>query len=98
MNIYLISYDITCNTRRRKIHKLLTEAALGLQMSVFLYSGKKDGLVTLLADIKCIADAKLDAIVCLTVAQEGYCTKLCGTGQQGFLLNHSSALLNKLPN
>jgi CRISPR-associated endonuclease Cas2 len=98
MALYLVSYDIPCNKRRQKIHKILSNAALSLQLSVFLISTDKTKLVELLSAVAEIAHKVADNIVCLTVDTKGFYRKLSGQGQQGFMINHHCQALNDLIN
>jgi CRISPR-associated endonuclease Cas2 len=98
MALYLISYDIPCNKRRQKIHKILSTAALSLQFSVFLVNTDKTSLIGLLVGIAEVANKVADNIICITVDTKGFYRKLSGQGQQGFLINHRCQVLNDLIN
>lgn len=42
MGIYVIAYDISDRNRWRKVHRILIEAALPIQYSVFLFNGSRE--------------------------------------------------------
>jgi CRISPR-associated endonuclease Cas2 len=72
-NNYLIAYDITCNKRRNRVFKRLSECAFPMQNSVFLLHVSSIMITQIWNEIRELSDLDEDNIFCVTLNRQGFC-------------------------
>ncbi|WP_298943926.1 CRISPR-associated endonuclease Cas2 [uncultured Psychromonas sp.] len=63
--IWLISYDVSCVKRLRKIHKICSSEGWALQKSVYLFCINKAERLSLCAQLNDILNEKEDRLLCI---------------------------------
>ncbi len=71
-NIYMIAYDITSNTRRRRISKLLEAHGLRMNKSVFECMLSPFSFNKLMHEIQLITDVKKDSVLAYPICRNCY--------------------------
>jgi CRISPR-associated endonuclease Cas2 len=94
-NNYLIAYDISCNKRRTKVFKSLSERGFPLQYSVFLLHVSHAVIEQIWHEIHQITNLDEDNIFCVTLNRQGFC-KAISKQSSGFSFYHDCPLVTKL--
>lgn len=69
---WLIGYDITDPRRLSRIHRVMTNRAMPIEYSIFLFIGSETALAECLASVSGLIDPRTDDVRCYTLPARGH--------------------------
>lgn len=64
-SLWLISYDICCSRRLRKVHRYCATSGWQLQKSVFVFELSPNERIALCSELEQLVDTQQDRLLCL---------------------------------
>ena len=91
---YLITYDVACPKRLRKVHQYLSDCGFALQYSVFVVHDYSYNCQTYLEDLSALIDHDDDALICMTLNTQSPVVKFGKSTPDGLFLAHEDPYMN----